>query len=168
MKRFLTLLMSFIYSFGFSQSKSLNFKLVERIEQSDINYLIIKKFNYLPPGYEGMLKSFKPVKGEFTTYTFIKTFDGESKYNGNKKNHDLIIIKTDSTNKVLDGFYYRLEWEEVPSQYILFRSFSVDLILKDKLKISELNFLNEYEMYNNQTEAELRRLACCSNDILSF
>lgn len=71
-------------------------------------------------------------------------------------------------NIILDGFYYRLEWAEIPSQFMLFRSFVMNKELIDNMKVEELEFINEYEMYNNQTVEELRKLDWCNNDSIKF
>ena len=168
MKQILTFFILLTFTICYSQNESSNFKLIEKKENSDINYLTIKNINSLAHGYKPMLESFKPIKGEFTTYIFIKEFDEISKYNGNQKFHDLIILKTNTENVILDGFYYRLEWVEVPSQSMIFRVFAENIELKNSLEVLELNFLNEYEMYNNQTNEELRKLTWCENDKLEF
>lgn len=168
MKQILTFFILLIFTICYSQNESPNFKLIEKKENSEINYLTIKNINSLDHGYKSMLESFKPISGVFTTYIFIKEFDGISKYNGNQKLHDLIILKTNTENIIIDGFYYRLEWAEVPSQSIMFRVFAENIELKNSLEVSKLNFLNEYEMYNNQTEEELRKLTWCENDKLEF
>lgn len=168
MKQILTFFILLTFTFSYSQTESSNFKLVEKKENSDINYLTIKNINSLVHGYKSMLKSFQPIKGEFTTYIFIKEFEGLSKFDGNQKYHDLIILKTNAENIILDGFYYRLEWVEVPSQSMIFRIFAENILLKNNLKVSDLHFKNEYEIYNNQTEEEIGKLTWCENDNLEL
>ncbi|SEG21181.1 hypothetical protein SAMN05421847_1752 [Halpernia humi] len=158
-----------IISFSQKSNENISFKLIEKKESSEINYLTIKNINSLNHGLDSMKVYFKPVKGQYTTYTFVKEFDGIKSDDFNKtKLHDIVILKTDSLNNILDGFYYRLDWAEVPSQFMIFRSFAKNLKLKDNLNISELEFYNEYEMYSNQTEDELRKPTWCENDILKL
>jgi len=129
------------------------FNLISKNTKSDINYLTIKNINSFVHGCDSMIEYFKPVKGEYNVYIFIKEFEGMSKReidsitNACETYHDLIILKTNNQNLILDGFYYRLEWAEPPSQFMLFRSFCNDIKLTDRMLIKQLDFLNEYEMY---------------------
>lgn len=132
------------------------FKLFKKYKHSDINYLTIKNINSLDHGYSEMLGHFKPVKGQFDVYIFIKEFKGTSIEYMDSENpdtlvtfHDLIILKTNGKKQIVDAFFYRLEWAEVPSQFMLFRSFSDLITLTDSLVVKRLNFLNEYEIYSN-------------------
>lgn len=168
MKYILTLLILFLFNFCFAQDESTSFKLIQKADSTDINYLTIKNINSLPHSYESMLQNFKPIKGEYTTYLFIKEFEDETKYFGKQKLHDLVIIKTNSNNIIIDGYFYRLEWSEVPSQSMIFRSFANNVELKNNISVLDLEFYNEFEMYNNQTEDELRRLTWCEKDKLEF
>jgi len=134
------------------------FHLHSKSEKADINYVTIKNINSLDHGYDAMLGHFKPVSGEFTVYIFLKEFKGTSIEYMESNNpdtlvpfHDMIILKTNAQDVIVDGYYYRLEWAEVPSQFMLFRSYCNAVKLTDELSVRSLNFLNEYELYN-QTE----------------
>jgi hypothetical protein len=137
------------------------FKLHAKYKRSDINYLAIKNINQHSHGFDSVLTDFKPVKGEYTVYLFLKEFQGTSITNMDSEEHDtpvvfhdLIILKTNRKNEILDAFFYRLEWAEVPCQFMVFRSFCETLQLVDNLNVSALNFLNEYEIYNGQEVPE--------------
>ena len=129
------------------------FNLISKKTNSDINYLTIKNINSLGHGCDSMIEYFKPVKGEYNVYIFIKEFEGistreiDSITYASETFHDLIILKTNNQNLILDGFYYRLEWAEVPSQFMLFRTFCNNIKLTDSMLVKELDLLNEYEMY---------------------
>jgi hypothetical protein len=132
------------------------FKLYKKYKNADINYLTVKNINSLEHGYNAMIKFFEPVKGEFNVYIFIKEFKGIPLYFMEINNpdsletfHDMIILKTNKKNEIVDGFYYRLEWAEVPSQFLLFRTFCDPIQLIDNLIVGELKLLNEYEIYTN-------------------
>lgn len=162
-------------SLGYAQTNGV-FKLVDTKKNSDINYLTIKNINSLGHIDEEMLQNFKPVKGQYTTYTFIKEFIGYSVDGFDVESykevqmHDIIVLKTNSDNIILDGFYYRLEWREVPSQSMIFRVFAQGVKLKNNLKVSELEMYNEWEVYNpdGSSESELRKLDWCNDDVLEF
>jgi len=97
---------------------------------------------------------FNPVKGKFVYYQFVATFEGETyvapNETGNKTKvfHDILIIKTDQTQNILDAFQYTLEWAEVPLEYDLFRSSAKGLKLENGLSISDLKlrrFISGYD-----------------------
>lgn len=131
------------------------FKLHVTYKRSDINYLTIKNINKLEHGYDAMLQHFEPVKGQYTVYIFLKESKGTSILLSDSENpdslvvfHDMIVLKTNRENEILDGFFFRLEWAEVPGQFMIFRSFCEPMQLVDNLNVSALNFLNEYEIYS--------------------
>jgi hypothetical protein len=122
-----------------------------------------------------MLEHFEPIKGQFDVYLFIKEFTGTSIQFLDSINpdtivtfHDLIILKTTNNNEIIDAFYYRLEWAEVPSQSMLFRSFCDPIELSDNLDVAKLNFLNEYEIYSNSEFSEKEDLIEVRPRILKF
>lgn len=168
MKQILKFFILLSLSICYSQNEDSNFKLVAKKKNSEINYLTIKNINSLDHGYESMIDNFKPIRGEFTTYIFIKEFNGANPNNSNQNFHDLIILKTNKKNIILDGFYYRLEWAEIPSQSMVFRVFAENIELKPNLTVSDLNLLNEYEIYDNKTDKEFRKITWCENDKLIF
>jgi len=143
------------------------FKLLSKKENGDINYLTIKNINSYAHGYKEMLKRFQPIKGQFTVYLFIKEFQGESKLDGSNKMHDLIILKTSKDSIILDGFYYRLGWAEIPSQSMIFRITSENIKLKNNLKVESLEFVNEYESYGKSLDEQVR-LEWCKNDLIKL
>lgn len=151
------------------------FKLIKKCKHSDINYLTIKNINRLDHGYNEMLEHFEPIKGQFDVYLFIKEFTGPSIQFLNSINpdtivtfHDLIILKTTNKNEIIDAFYYRLEWSEVPSQSMLFRSFCEPIKLSDNLDVTKLNFLNEFEIYSNSEFSEIEDLNVDGQRMLKF
>ncbi len=155
-----------ILAYGTANAQGV-FKLVSRKDNADINYLTIKNINTYDHGYKEMWKRFQPVKGQFTVYLFIKEFEGESKRKGLTKMHDLIILKTSKDATVLDGFYYRLEWGEVPSQSMIFRTTGEQVKLRNNLPVSLLEFINEYESYDKSFDEQVR-LDWCKNDLLKL
>ena len=190
-QNFVQKLVSFCFLFSvlsvFGQGE---FRLVRKDRKSDINYLTFKNLNSFSPNFEEISKAFEPVEGEFTVYTFIKEFLGESIQldedapDSLELTHDIIVLKTDRNNMILDAFLYRMEWAEPPFQFMLWRSFPeganeepVMPQMKNNLKVSELYFLNEYEMYchlqfDEETEdldKYKRRIpAWVKDDILKF
>ncbi|WP_126972085.1 hypothetical protein [Gynurincola endophyticus] len=91
---------------------------------------------------------FEPVSGRFIYYQFIATFKGQA-YNSDgpllfKDFHDILIVKTDDSNKIIDAYQYTLEWSEPPLQYDLFKLSSINIELKDSMNIAELNLTRAY------------------------
>ena len=100
-------------------------------------------------------ESFEPVSGEFTYYQFISTYKGHAYVApGNsgerfKTFHDILIIKTDQNNKVVDAYQFTMEWAEMPFQYDVYKSKTENIILADNLDIKSLN-LNRTEYWNDR------------------
>jgi hypothetical protein len=148
--RFLVVIFVFLFSTTiFAQGE---FKLIKKAENADINYLTAKR------AY-GNLQDFQPVKGQYTVYLFMKEFEGVAKDIGIMKFHDLIILKTDKNNIILDGYYYRLEWGEGP---MIFRTYTENIKLENNLKVSELEFDNECD------DEMIKSIFFDYNDILKF
>ncbi|WP_457128402.1 hypothetical protein [Mucilaginibacter sp. HD30] len=117
------------------------YKIVDRIENADIDYKKLDHLNSLGAGYHLLDKAFKPQKGRFTVYRFICTFKGLSHETEKQKVfHDLIILKTDKKNNIVDGYQYTLEWVEVPFTFDLYRIAKKDKKLTDGLDIKNLVF----------------------------
>lgn len=100
-------------------------------------------------------ESFEPIDGNFTYYKFIATFVGYAYVapgdsgDHNKIFHDIVIIKTNDRNEVLDAYQYTLEWAELPFQYDVFKSKTENLILVDNLDIKLLK-LNRTESWDEK------------------
>ena len=100
-------------------------------------------------------ESFEPVDGNFTYYKFIATFIGYAYVapgdsgEHNKTFHDILIIKTNDRNEIVDAYQYTLEWSELPFQHDVFKSKTENLILVDNLDIKLLN-LNRTESWNEE------------------
>jgi hypothetical protein len=89
-----------------------------------------------------LMPIFEPSNGHYNYYQFIATFKGEA-YNGGEPTtiedfHDILIIKTNDSNKIIDAFQYTLEWAEPPIQFDLFKSAKNGFELTDNLDIKTL------------------------------
>jgi hypothetical protein len=121
------------------------YRLKKQTKNSDFNYSKLKDIASNITGavnLKNVLPIFEPIDGKYQYYQFIATFKGEA-YNADgptliKVFHDILIIKTDSKNKIIDAYQYTAEWREMPFQYDLYRSTVKKLILTDKMKISNL------------------------------
>ncbi|MBA3674028.1 MAG: hypothetical protein H0W75_03580 [Chitinophagaceae bacterium] len=91
-----------------------------------------------------LMPIFEPKSGQLNYFQFLATFKGEG-YNGGeapliKDFHDILIIKTDTDNKIIDAFQYTLEWAEPPLQFDLFKSSADNITLINNLDIRQLKF----------------------------
>lgn len=123
-----------------------NYVLQKITENSDINYQAFKCFDLScgsdSENWRSITETFEPVKGKFTTYNFVKTFEGLSFTGENKTFHDLLILKVNpETLEIMDGFQFTKEWAEFPPTSDLYRFSGKNIILKNELKISDLNFI---------------------------
>src|SRR5690606_9680859 len=98
--------------------------LQKETENSDFNYSKLddidgNKMDTL--NARNLMPVFEPISGQYKYYQFLSTFVGEG-YNADgpplfKDFHDILIIKTDNENKIIDAYQYTLEWAEPPLQY---------------------------------------------------
>ena len=117
------------------------YRLKKRTTNSDFDY---SKLNNLDKNLGDTLNlkpAFEPIIGNFNYYQFIATYKGHSVREIDTDFHDILIIKTDNKNKIIDAFQYTLEWAEMPCQYDLFKSSSKGLTLTDNLEITSFKFI---------------------------
>jgi hypothetical protein len=123
------------------------YRLKKITKNSDFDYAKLKDIAGNIKGtlnLKNVLPIFEPKEGKYKYYQFIATFKGEA-YNAEgptliKVFHDILIVKTDNNNNIIDAYQYTAEWGEFPFQYDLFRSTEKKLTLTDKMKISTLSF----------------------------
>ena len=91
---------------------------------------------------------FEPINGEYNYYQFLSTYEArtslfpeEDLKDSIQTFHDILILKTDKENRIIDAFHYTLEWGEKPVKYDLFRSSKGGFTLTDSMNISDLKFL---------------------------
>ena len=76
-KYLLLITMSMLFSSnGYSQVKIYN--LIDKTQHADIALSKFGQLNELGPGYHLLNKVFAPVKGSYTVYRFIATYEGIS------------------------------------------------------------------------------------------
>lgn len=117
------------------------YKLKKKAINSDFNY---SKLNDIDGNLKdtlnlrNLMPIFEPISGHYNYYQFIATFKGHSFQEVDKDFHDILIIKTDNENKIIDAYQYTLEWAEPPLQFDLYKSDIKNLTLKTDLDISSL------------------------------
>ena len=100
-------------------------------------------------------ESFEPINGKYTYFQFVSTFKGQAYFapgdsgDRNKIFHDILIIKTNESDEVVDAYQFTLEWAEKPFQYDVYKSNAEKLILKDNLDINLLH-LYRTEYWNDK------------------
>lgn len=116
-----------------------NYILLDKFDKSDLNYLAIDSIDFADKGIIMLENVFNVIPGKFTIYRFLTKdkgilFDGFS-----SELNNLIILKVNSKNKIVDGFQYFLQNSEMPSKCFLYR---ISKIRKFdiKIKVSELRF----------------------------
>ncbi len=133
--------------------------LKKQTENSDFNYSKLddidgNKMDTL--NVRNLMPVFEPVSGQFKYYQFLSTFVGQA-YNADgptlfKDFHDILIIKTDNENKIIDAYHYTLEWAEPPLQYDVFKSSNKNISLTNNLDISQLKFIRTYSWSDDNKE----------------
>lgn len=133
--------------------------LKKETENSDFNYSRlddIDSYKMDTLNIKNLMPVFEPVSGQYKYYQFLSTFVGEA-YNGDgpplfKDFHDILIIKTDNDNKILDAYQYTLDWAEPPLQYDMFKSSINNIFLKNNMDISQLKFIRTYSWSDDNKE----------------
>lgn len=129
-----------------TQKNLQDYKVKKIAENADFNYSKINNFcnnevyDTINDAQIWINSVFEPIQGRFKYYQFQSTYLGMSKAEGKKEFHDILIIKTDSSNTVVDAFQYTLEWAEPPLEYDLFRSTITNIQLSNNLDIRKLGF----------------------------
>lgn len=138
-----------------------NYILKKVTENSDFNYSKLddidgNKIDTL--NARNLIPIFEPVNGRFKYYQFLSTFVGEG-YNSDgppllQDFHDILIIKTDNENKIIDAYQYTLEWAKPPLQYDVFESSAKNIILTNNLDIAQLKFIRTHKWSDDIEEKE--------------
>jgi hypothetical protein len=81
---------------------------------------------------------FEPVPGPFKYYQFISTFKGYWFGELFQDFHDILIVKTNDSNKIIDAYLYTLEWAEPPLQFDLYKVDATNLTLINDMEINAL------------------------------
>ena len=135
------------------------YKLKKQTTNSDFNYSKLNKIDkhkIETLNIRNLMPVFEPVSGQFNYFQFVATFKGEGYNYGDasiiKNFHDILIIKTDSENNILDCYHYTLEWAEIPLQYDVFKGSAKNVKLTDSLEISKLQLLRTYSWSEDNKE----------------
>ena len=125
------------------------YKLIDKTIFGDINYEnIIVQLDSSSPGIHLLDSVFKPTKGKYAVYRFLAKYKGLSILTDKRETfHDVLILKTDDKNRVIEGLQYTLEWIEAPLEYDLYKCLCKSIYLKDRMLISKFNFVS---MNNNR------------------
>ena len=140
-------------------NKTQIYTLQKETENSDFNYSKLNDIDGIrmnSRNLKNLMPIFEPVNGHYKYFQFLSTFVGEA-YNEDelplfKEFHDILIVKTDNDNKIIDAYQYTLEWAEPPLQYDLFKSSIKNLVIKNNLNISQLKFLRTYSWSDDDKE----------------
>ena len=136
----------------FPQTKE--YKLLDKTDSANINGRLIAMLDTAKPGMTLVNNVFKAVKGKFTVYRFLATFQGISFTNKQKEFHDILIVKTDAKNKIISAYKYTLEWAELPSETDLYQSACKNIYLIDNTSIDK--FMFERSWYYNKQDRKLK------------
>jgi hypothetical protein len=114
------------------------YKLIDKTPSANINYNSIKAVDSLTPGIKLLDQAFKPVKGRYVVYRFLATYKDPSLKNDQSELHDILVIKTERDNKVVDGYQYTLETAKQQASTDLYKSNCKNIFLTDSLRIDKL------------------------------
>ena len=120
------------------------YKLKSKTINTDFDYYTLNNLDAVMQMQYSMqpLKGFfNPVKGKFIVYKFLAIYKGESFNDKIQVFHDILIIKTDKYDNVIDAYKCNLEWTAPPLGYDLYKFTVKNCMLTDKLTIDQLQLV---------------------------
>ncbi len=151
-----------------SQSyKEPEYKFLDKFENADLNYNSIDSINFKTKGLLMLDSVFNVVKGSYTIYRFM-TYDRGILFDDHESDfNNLIILKVDSTNRIIDGFQYFLQNPQMPSTCFLYR-ICKKMYLRQKIKISKLKFKRVHKIDKEFFTCSLVPIYLKDNRYLTF
>ena len=120
---------------------------------ADLDEKAIEKFKKRDTEWNetrAVLNLFQPVKGKYKVIFFVGADYGLSAIDDKEHIfHELLILKVNKNNEIIDGLQYVLEWAEVPTAYRLCRIQKSGIKLQKELQVSQIgcrNFESEREI----------------------
>lgn len=124
------------------------YRLRKQAVNADFNYFKLNNIDDHIKDSTSLRQIFEPVNGTYNYYQFVSTFNGRALiFPGDdlkdsvKTFHDILIVKTNRENKIIEAYQYTLEWAERPCQYDLFKSSISNIPLTDNMNIDGLKFV---------------------------
>lgn len=123
------------------------YRLRKQAVNADFNIIKLNNLDDHTKDSISLREIFEPVNGIYNYFQFISTFKGRALvFPGDdlkdsvKTFHDILIVKTNSENVIIDAFQYTLEWGEKPCKYDLYRGSISNISLIDNMDINILKF----------------------------
>jgi hypothetical protein len=141
----LILLLLFVFTVSAQQDEELPvYQLKQIYQNADLNEKAIERFQQnikLRSEFDEIMKLFKPIKGKYKVILFMSANYGLSGIDDKKDIfHNILILKINKNNEILDGLQYILEWAEPPFTARFVRATKKGVKLIKGLRISELDF----------------------------
>lgn len=140
MKKIIILILFISYIFSSCiryDEKCLPYYLYSVTQKSDINYSMISKLDSFPIGRVKLKNEFYPVSGDYTVLRFLSFSYGQGMESSFETNN-VLILKIDENQRLIDGYLYCLQWAEVPVSQALFRIENNKIKIKNKQSVSSL------------------------------
>ncbi len=109
-------------------------------QKADLNYAMIDRINTLPAGKVKLRNEFRPIKGNYTVARFISFGYDVVSSDYYSETNNIIILKIDSTNTIVDGYQYYLQRDELPLKISLYRISAKGVKAERNLNIKKLKF----------------------------
>lgn len=142
---------------NFAQKKKADkiYFLLDTIEKGDINYSAISSINTLPGGLKLIDSAFNFITGSYKIYRYLAE-DSAFIYDesGLKKTNTVVLLKVNTRNIIVDGYWYFLENSVMPFTCYLYR-ISKYKKFKKKLNLKELKF--------KKVHKEIKNFEVCEN-----
>ena len=129
------------------------YHIVNVHDHANFNYQLINEYKSSQSKWgdrENVIEIFRPVNGQYRVIQFMAAFWGRGKDEKKKIFHEILIVKVDHNNIILDSLQYTLEWGELPQIYDIYYLKSKDAKLTKNLDLSKLQFgslIDEFESY---------------------
>lgn len=131
-------------SYAQKNYKEPDYKFLDKFEDADLNYSRIDSINSFAKGIIMLDSVFTPTKGKYTVYRFM-TYDHGVLFDEVESDlNNLIILKVNSKNEIIEGYQYFLQTPEMPSSCWLYKVTRKEK-LKPEIKINDLRFKRKYK-----------------------
>ena len=128
-----------------------DYMFLDKHIEADLNYTAIDSINNYGAGLFLLDSVFNVVDGKYIIYRFLNYDSGILCYDCPIMDiYNLIILKTNKKNKIIDGYWYSLTNPDMPSKCFLYRVSQKNVKLIHNLNTEKLKIKRESVMFQNE------------------
>ena len=136
------------------ENKLKEYIFLDKYIEADLNYTTINSINGYDAGLSMLDSVFNVTEGEYFVFRFLNyekdVFFDEYWFTGFMDMYNLVILKTDEKNKIIDGYWYCLTNPDMPLKCFLYRVSQKNVKLTHNLDIEKLKFKRESIIFQDK------------------